>query len=134
MVVEITELLSGYFALSLYLYHMKYLITESQFDKVIFKYLDNQDFVKDATPKEIFFLNSINDEQGVMVFDKKKGMLYISHNLIDEISSFFSISNVHSSNLITNWAQGYIDQRIRLNWIAHPNQRGLLVRSYHSRI
>jgi len=113
---------------------MKYLITESQFDKVIFKYLDNQDFVKDVTPKEIFFLNSINDEQGVIIFDKKKGMLYISFDLVSEIASFFSISKVHSSNLITDWAQGYIDQRIRLNYIAATNHRGLLARSYHSRI
>jgi hypothetical protein len=111
---------------------MKYLITESQFDKAIFKYLDNQDFVKDATPKEIFFLNSINDEQGVIIFEKK-GMLYISFDLVSEIASFFSISKVHSSNLITDWAQGYIDQRIRLNYIAATNHRGLLARSYHSR-
>jgi hypothetical protein len=112
---------------------MKYLITESQIDKVVFKYLDNQDFVKDATSKEIFFLNSINDEQGIMVFDKKKGMLYISFELVNEIAEFFSIHNVHSSNLITDWAQGNIDQRIRLNYIAATNHRGLLARSYHSR-
>ena len=112
---------------------MKYLIKESQISNVIFKYLDNQDFVKDATPKEIFFLNSINDEQGVIIFDKKKGMLFISQKLIDEVAGFFSISNIHSLNLITDWAQGYIDQRIRLNYIAHPSQRGLLARSYHSR-
>ncbi len=112
---------------------MKYLIKESQIDNVIFKYLDNQDFVKDVTPKEIFFLNSIDDEQGIIVFDKKKGMLYISFELVNEIAEFFSISNVYSSNLITNWAQGYIDQRIRLNYIAATNHRGLLARSYHSR-
>jgi hypothetical protein len=112
---------------------MKYLITESQVSKIIFKYLDNQDFVKDATSKEIFFLNSINDEHGVIVFDKKKGMLFVSHNLIDEVAGFFSISTVYSLNLITDWAQGNIDQRIRLNYIAHPNQKGLLAKSYHSR-
>ena len=70
---------------------MKFLIKESQFDNLVFKYLDNQDFVKDATKDDIFFLNSIDDEQGVIVFDKKKGMLYISWALRDEISSFFSI-------------------------------------------
>jgi hypothetical protein len=112
---------------------MKYLITESQVNKIIFKYLDNQDFVKDATSKEIFFLNSINDEHGVIVFDKKKGMLFVSYELIEEIAKFFSIPNVHSLNLITDWAQGYIDQRIRLNYIAATNHRGLLARSYHSR-
>ena len=112
---------------------MKYLITESQLNRAVSMYLDNQDFVKDATPKEIFFLNSIDDEQGVIIFDKKKGMLYISFDLVDEIAIFFSISKVHSSNLITDWAQGYIDQRIRLNYIAATNHRGLLARSYHSR-
>ena len=113
---------------------MKYLITESQINNVVFKYLDNQDFVKDATKHDIFFLNSINDEQGVIVFNKKKGMLYISWLLRDEIASFFTISGTHAMNLITDWAQGYIDQKIRLNYLAATNQRGLLSRSpYHSR-
>ena len=91
---------------------MKFLITESQINNVVFKYLDNQDFVKDATKDDIFFLNSINDEQGVIVFNKKKGMLYISWALRDEIASFFSINGSHSLNLIIDWAQGHIDQKI----------------------
>ena len=35
---------------------MKYLITESQFDKVIFKYLDNQDFIKIEKKTEYILL------------------------------------------------------------------------------
>ena len=113
---------------------MKFLITESQINNVVFKYLDNQDFVKDTTKDDIFFLNSIDDEKGVIVFNKKKGMLYISWALRDEIASFFSINGSHSLNLIIDWAQGHIDQRIKLSYIAGTNQRGLLSRSpYHSR-
>jgi len=41
---------------------MKYLITESQLDKVIFKYLDNQDFIKVEYGDNIYFVNSENDE------------------------------------------------------------------------
>ena len=111
---------------------MKFLIKESQIDNLVFKYLDNQDFVKDTTKDDIFFLNSIDDEQGVIVFNKKKGMLYISWALRDEISSFFTISGTHAMNLITDWAQGYIDQKIRLNYVT--NQKSLLNRgNYHSR-
>ena len=41
-----------------YLSNMKYLITESQFDKVIFKYLDNQDFIQIEKDDRIYFVNS----------------------------------------------------------------------------
>jgi len=40
---------------------MKYLITESQFDNVVFKYLDNQDFIQINSGDNIFFVNSEGD-------------------------------------------------------------------------
>ena len=41
---------------------MKYLIKESQFDKIIFKYLDNQDFIQIDTKDGVYFVNSEGDE------------------------------------------------------------------------
>ena len=40
---------------------MKYLITESQKDKAIFKYLDNQDFVVIKMPNRWYYVNSDGD-------------------------------------------------------------------------
>ena len=51
---------------------MKYIITESQLDRVIFKYLDNQDFIQIEKDGYIYFLNSENDVYSEIVFDTTK--------------------------------------------------------------
>ena len=57
---------------------MKYLITESQLDKIIFRYLDNQNFVKIKKDKEICFLYSPDDLWAVMKY--MRGKLIINEN------------------------------------------------------
>ena len=54
---------------------MKYLITESQFDKMIFKYLDNQDFIQIEKNDRILFVNSEGDEYAQIRYDKKKWLV-----------------------------------------------------------
>ena len=50
---------------------MKYLITESQLDNIIFKYLDNQDFIQIEKRGGIYFVNSEGDESAQIRFNKK---------------------------------------------------------------
>ena len=84
---------------------MKYLITESQRDKVIFKYLNNQDFVQIRKGATIFFVNSENDEYSEIRYDKISGWCYIVISLINEVSSFFSLSISESIKLISRWVE-----------------------------
>jgi len=79
---------------------MKYLITESQLNKVIFKYLDNQDFIQVNYTYETYFVNSRSDRQGVIRYDSQDDRCYIDFNLIDEVSSFFSLKETYSKNII----------------------------------
>jgi hypothetical protein len=124
MVVEITELLSGYFVLSLYLYHMKYLITESQFDKVIFKYLDNQDFIRIEKDNKIYFVNSEGDEYAQIRYDEDSGWCYINKKLVEEISTFFSIQEFNSQLVIGRWVENTIQMEVknteRLRYLLRP--------------
>ena len=80
---------------------MKYLITESQLDKIIFRYLDNQNFVKIKKDKEICFLYSPDDLWAVMKYIR--GKLIINENLTREIQSFFSIDEDDAEILIRDW-------------------------------
>ena len=80
---------------------MKYLITESQLDKIIFRYLDNQKFVKIKKDKEICFLYSPDDLWAVMKY--MRGKLIINENLTREIQSFFSIDEDDAEILIRDW-------------------------------
>ena len=84
---------------------MKYLITESQRDKAIFKYLNNQDFVQIRKGTTIFFVNSEDDEYSEIRYDKISGWCYIVISLINEVSSFFSLSISESIKLISRWVE-----------------------------
>jgi len=91
---------------------MKYLITQSQFDKVIFKYLDNQDFVVVGNNISLFFVNSEEDEYAQIRYDKD-GWCYIYKNLVEEISTFFSIQEFNSQLVIGRWVENTLQMKVK---------------------
>jgi hypothetical protein len=91
---------------------MKYLITESQFDKVIFKYLDNQDFIQIDMNDSIYFANSEGDEYAQIRFDKKDGWCLIYDELVNEISAFFSMEESDSESVIGRWVENTLQMKV----------------------
>ena len=91
---------------------MKYLITESQFDKVIFRYLDNQDFIRIEKGNRIYFVNSEGDQYAQIRFDKDDGLCYIDYDLIEEISSFFSLQRSNSKEVISRWVENTLQMKV----------------------
>jgi hypothetical protein len=100
---------------------MKYIITKSQLDKVIFKYLDNQDFIQIKKGKHIYFVNSEGDKYaqirydkpaGWFRYDKSDGRCYIDIKLINEISTFFSLQESDSKQFIGRWVENTLQMRI----------------------
>ena len=91
---------------------MKYLITESQLDKVIFKYLDNQDFIQIERNNGIYFVNSEDDKYAQIRFDKKDGWRYIYYKLVEEISSFFSMQGSDSKQVIGKWVENTLQMNV----------------------
>jgi hypothetical protein len=84
---------------------MKYLITESQLERVIFKYLNNQDFIQIKKGATIFLVNSEDDEYAEIRYDKISGWCYIVNNLINEVASFFSLGISDTMELIRRWVE-----------------------------
>ena len=84
---------------------MKFIITESKLENVIFKYLDNQDFVKIDKGENIYFVNSEGDWVAEIRFNKSDGRCYINYNLVEEISSFFSMEKSDSAQVISRWVE-----------------------------
>ena len=84
---------------------MKFIITESKLEQVIFKYLDNQDFVKIDKGENVYFVNSEGDWVAEIRFNKSDGRCYINYNLVKEISSFFSIEKSDSAQVISRWVE-----------------------------
>jgi hypothetical protein len=87
---------------------MKYLITESQREKVIFKYLDNQDFIQKDYGEYTFFVNSKEDLYAQIKYNPIRGWITISRDLMREISSFFSLDNNDSISAIAHWVENKI--------------------------
>ena len=96
----------------IYLSNMKYLITESQFDNIIFKYLDGQDFIQIDRKNRIYFVNSEGDEYAQIRFDKEDGWCYIYYKLINEISTFFSLQKPDSEKVISRWVENTLQMKV----------------------
>ena len=98
---------------------MKYLITESQIDKIVFKYLDNQDFIQIDMNDGIYFVNSEGDEYAQIRFDKKGGWCYIYYKLVEEISAFFSMQESDSESVIGRWVENTLQMKVTNTSFAH---------------
>ena len=91
---------------------MKYLITESQLDKVIFRYLNNQDFIQIDKDNRIYFVNSEGDEYAQIRYDEDDGWCNIDYDLIGEISSFFSLQPYDSEQVIGRWVENTLQMKV----------------------
>ena len=91
---------------------MKYLITESQLDKAIFRYLNNQDFIQIERKDRIYFVNSEGDEYAQIRYDRRDGWCYIYYKLIKEISNFFSLGDSDSEQVIGRWVENTLKMRV----------------------
>ncbi len=91
---------------------MKYIITESQIDKVIFRYLDNQDFIQIERRNDIYFTNSEGDIHAQIRYNKKNGWCYVYWKLISEISTSFSLGRYDSEKVIGRWVENTLQVRV----------------------
>ena len=92
---------------------MKYLITESKLDRVILRYLDNQDFVIYDDEKKfnnyIYFLNSESDTKSQIsvyvknAFGEVRNWVFVNPDLTEELSNFFSIDKRDCLGIIKVW-------------------------------
>ena len=96
---------------------MKYLITESQLDRAVFIYLDNQDFIQFEKDDRINFINSEGDEYAQIIYDKDDGWCAIYYKLINEISSFFSLEESDSEQLIGRWVENTLKMKVNNTWL-----------------
>ena len=100
---------------------MKYLITESQIDNVIFKYLDLKKLIQIERRDRIYFVKSEHNEYAQIRYNKSDGWCYIYWKLIGEISSFFSLGQNESEKVIGRWVENTLQVRVtNTNAEMHP--------------
>ena len=105
---------------------MKYLITESQLDNTIFNYLDNQDFIQFEKGNRIYFVNSEGDKYAQIRYDKSDGWCYIHYKLVDEISSFFSLEESDSEQVIGRWVENVLQMKVTDTFVSLGSNAAML--------
>ena len=98
---------------------MKYLITESQIDRAVFIYLNNQDFIQIEKGNNIYFVNSEGDVYAQIRYDKNNGWCYVYWKLIGEISSFFSLEESESEKVIGRWVENTLQMMVTGTILQH---------------
>ena len=91
---------------------MKFSITESKLNKVIFNYLDLKHFIKKEINDTIYFLYNIDDEYAQIRYDKNDGLCFIYYKLIEEISLFFSLQLSDSKQVIGKWVEDTLQMEV----------------------
>lgn len=88
---------------------MKFIITESKLENIVFKYLDNLDLNPTKRAQSIYFLTV--DETALIKYDMTDYECRVSNKLFDEISSFFSLDRELTLGFIKNWVESnyYLD-------------------------
>ena len=84
---------------------MKYLITESKLDKVIFYYLDSQDFTLKEGKSSFYFTDKPSSNDAIILYWEGSGLCTINYEIINIISSLFSLTEFESQELIGKWVE-----------------------------
>jgi len=95
---------------------MKYIITESKLENIIFKYLDSKDLYLLSTVNSRHFFpsrKSIDDgEYPIISYDNKNKDCFISSAFVEDVSSLFSIDPEYSLKVISEWVGNKLDVEI----------------------
>jgi hypothetical protein len=92
---------------------MKYLITESQLDSIIFRYLNMQNFYKIRYDKGYIFWESKevweNGGNILITANRERSECFVNSDLLVEVASIFSLELNDSLNVIGEWVKTQID-------------------------
>ena len=78
-------------------------------EQIVFKYLDNQDFIVKGDKHSVRLLNSEDDVDGVIDYSSISKMCYFQKELVDEIIDFFSIETVTAGDIIAKWVSNRLN-------------------------
>jgi hypothetical protein len=88
---------------------MKFEISGCKLEQVIFKYLDSQNFTIKETPTNYYFFGEPPHHYAKINVRKSDEKCFIYPNLIEHLSSFFSISDKMSTDIILKYAESKLN-------------------------
>jgi hypothetical protein len=92
---------------------MKLIITESQKDKIIEKYLTNQNYNQIEIDDRIYFVKNIGDKYADIRFGKSDGWCYISYDLVSFFSKMMGIERSDIEKVIGRWVEHTLQMKVK---------------------
>ena len=86
---------------------------DKDFERVIFSYLDSQDFIQIKKNNFIYFVNSEGDEYAQIRYNEDSEVCFINIDLVKEISSFFSLERSDSKEVIGMWVENALQMKVK---------------------
>ena len=112
---------------------MKYLITESQIDNIIFMYLDNQDFYTSEIGNGEFDITNGKNGNNVISYeidhsltfpDKTYEIILISDDLVTKTTHLFGLKNDDAITSIINWFNQKYNKKLDIydfQWLSNSD-------------
>ena len=99
---------------------MKYIISESRFERLVINYLSSLDFKEDYYDADGF--DVILNGDRAMGYRSRHEKLYISTDLIDDMKSIFNLSQKEVLNYVKMWFQNEYDVPVKTLWFLFPDE------------
>ena len=94
---------------------------DKHLERVIFSYLDSQDFIVTGNDTSLFFINSESDEYAQIRYDEDSELCFINIDLNKEISSLFSLGRDESQKVISRWVENTLQMKVTKTTDAYMN-------------
>ena len=78
---------------------------DKDLERVIFSYLDGQEFVVIKMKNRLYYVNSEGDEYAQVRYHPKDRWCTIHYDLVEEIGDFFSLDTYQSIGVINRWIE-----------------------------
>ena len=99
---------------------MKYIISESRFEKLVINYLSSLDFKEDYYDADGFDI--IHNGDRAMGYRSGQKKLYISTDLITDMKSLFDLSQREVMNHVRMWFQDEYNVEVKTLWLLFPDE------------
>ena len=90
-------------------------------DKIIFKYLDDNNLIILNSETDVYFVEDINYEYAQIRLTNT-GICFIVDGLIEEISAFFSMGYIDSKEVIGRWVGNTLQTEVTSSFIPMPGR------------
>jgi hypothetical protein len=89
---------------------MEYLITESQYDRVVFRFLNDKNLIIiEKSDEALFFTDSVDNEYSQIYFSQIDGKCFIRNKLINDVSYRYQLNRIDTERVIGRWVQKRIN-------------------------